>query len=208
MILFVDYIVENVADIGNRFLEHCAIVGSALAFAVPIGIALGVLLSRPRAERIQGVVFYFIGLGQTIPSLALLALAMGLLGIGVVPAIVAIALYAILPVARNTFTGIQSLPASTLDAARGLGMTPWGIIKSVEIPLALPYIIAGARIATVTAISAGALAYLIGGGGLGEYIFTGISLMKPEAMLAGAIPTAALALAADYGWGRLVINNY
>ncbi len=203
MITFLDYIVANAGAIGNRFLEHCAIVGAALAIAIPIGVTLGVLLSRPGARRIQGVVFSIIGLGQTIPSLALLALAMGLLGIGALPAIVAIALYAILPVARNTFTGIQTLPETTLDAARGLGMTPWDVIKKVEIPLALPFIVAGARVATVTAISAGALAYLIGGGGLGDFIFTGISLMKPEAMLAGAIPTALLALGADYALGRI-----
>jgi osmoprotectant transport system permease protein len=199
---FIDYIGENIGDIGLRLLEHCGIVGAALAVAVPVGVGLGIILSRDWARALRGVVFYVLGLGQTIPSLALLALAVGLLGVGVLPAVIALLLYSILPVARNSFTGVRAVPAASVDAARGLGMTGGQILRRVELPLAAPFIIAGIRTATVVAISAGALASLIGAGGLGDFIFTGINLFKPEAMLAGAIPTALLALGADFALGR------
>lgn len=199
---FLSYLSENRSDIGLRLLEHCWIVGAALLVAVPIGIVLGILLTRGWMRPVRGAVFYVLGLGQTIPSLALLALAVGLLGVGALPAIVALALYSILPIARNTYAGITAVPAGSIDAARGLGMTGMQILKKVELPLATPFIIGGLRIATVVAISGGALASLIGAGGLGDFIFSGISLFQPEAMLAGAIPTALLALAADYLLGR------
>lgn len=194
----ITYLLENAAAIGNRTLEHVLLVLAALAVAVPVGMGIGILLSRPSMRRLREPGFYLVGLGQTIPSLAILALAVGVLGIGALPAIVAIFLYILFPIARNTLTGLQSVPDSTLDAARGVGMTSKQTIREVELPLALPFIIAGVRTATVYGISAGALAYLIGGGGLGDFIFTGIALFKPEAMIAGALPTAALALGADY----------
>jgi osmoprotectant transport system permease protein len=203
MSAFLGYFAENIGTIGLRMLEHCGIVGAALLAAVPIGVVLGVGLSRDWARSLRGVIFYVLGLGQTIPSLALLALAVGLLGVGIVPAITALLLYSILPVARNSFAGIRAVPGGSVDAARGLGMTNRQILTRVELPLAAPFIIAGIRTATVVAISAGALASLIGAGGLGDFIFTGINLFKPEAMLAGAIPTALLALGADYGLGKL-----
>jgi osmoprotectant transport system permease protein len=199
---YLEYFGENIGAIGMRLLEHIGIVGAALLVAVPVGMAIGILLSRPGARPVRGIIFYLLGLGQTIPSLALLALAVGILGVGTVPAVLAILLYVILPIARNSSTGIESVPPGTIDAARGMGMTNGQILRRVELPLAAPYIIAGIRTATVVAISAGALASLIGAGGLGDFIFTGISLFKPEAMLAGAIPTTLLALMADWGWGR------
>ncbi|MEO5928331.1 MAG: ABC transporter permease [Candidatus Kapaibacterium sp.] len=197
------FFADNMGDIKLRLLEHVRIVGVALLLAIPFGITVGIALSRGWARTIRGPVFYLLGLGQTIPSLALLALAVGLLGVGLVPAVIALLLYSILPIARNCYTGIQSVPDGAVDAARGLGMTGWQILRSVELPLAGAYIIAGIRTATVVAISAGALASLIGAGGLGDFIFAGISLYKPEEMLAGAIPTALLALGADFGLSLL-----
>ncbi len=199
---FITYLLENATAIGDRTLEHVLLVLAALAIAVPVGMGIGILLSRPSMRQLREPGFFLVGLGQTIPSLAILALAVGVLGIGALPAIVAIFLYILFPIARNTLTGLQSVPDSTLDAARGVGMTSRQTIREVELPLALPFIIAGVRTATVYGISAGALAYLIGGGGLGDFIFTGIALFKPEAMVAGALPTAALALGADYLLGR------
>jgi len=198
------YFGENMGAIGMRLLEHVVIVGAAMAAAVAVGVGIGLLLARESAGKIRGVAFYLLGLGQTIPSLAILALAVGVLGIGAFPAIVALFLYALLPIARNTYAGIQGVPEETVDAARGLGMTPGEILRQVELPLAAPMIIGGIRTATVVAISAGTLAYLIGAGGLGDFIFTGIALFKPEAMLAGAIPTALLAIGADWGLGKLM----
>lgn len=186
-----------------RTVEHLLIVLAALALAVPFGIGLALILSRGSMRFVREPAFYVIGLGQTIPSLAVLALAVGLIGIGTLPAILAIFIYILLPVARNTFTGLRSVPAEALDAGRGMGMTDAQLLRHVEIPLAAPFVLAGIRTAVVYGISAATLAYLIGGGGLGDFIFTGIALYKPEAMLAGAIPTAALALGADALVGRL-----
>lgn len=200
---YLQYFADNVAAIGLRTAEHCAIVGMALLLAVPLGIVLGIALARPSMRAVRGPAFYLLGLGQTVPSLALLALAVGVLGVGFVPAVLAILAYSILPIARNTFTGLRSVPAPTIDAALGLGMTSPQILRRVELPLAAPFVIAGLRTAAVVAVSAGALASLVGAGGLGDFIFTGINLFKPEAMLAGAIPIALLALLADWGLGRL-----
>lgn len=200
---FLTYIVDNAAAIGARTLEHILLVLAALALALPVGTGIGILLSRPFMRRLKEPGFYVVSLSQTIPSLAILALAVGVLGVGALPAIIAIFLYILFPVARNTFAGLQSVPPSALDAARGMGMTSGQMLRRIELPLALPFLIAGIRTAAVYGISAGALAYLIGGGGLGDFIFTGISLFKPEAMLAGAIPTAALALCTDYALERL-----
>lgn len=199
----VTYLAENGIMILQRLGEHIVIAAVALALAVPIGIALGILLSRDAADRLRAPALYLLGLGQTIPSLAVLALGMSLLGIGMLPAIVALLLYAILPIAFNTCTGLRQVPHAPIDAGRGLGMRPGEIIRRVELPLAFPYIIAGIRTSTVVTIAAASLAYLIGGGGLGDFIFTGIALFRPEAMLAGAVPIALLALLADWSLGRL-----
>lgn len=196
------YFADNIGEIGLRAAEHVAIVAAALAVAVPIALALGTALAHSRRPALRTAIFYILGLGQTIPSLALLALTVGVLGVGLLPAVVALAAYAVLPIARNCYAGINAVPRDTLDAALGLGMTARQILWKVELPLAAPFIVAGLRTATVVAISAGALASLVGAGGLGDFIFSGISLFKPEAMLAGAIPTAALALVADWALGR------
>jgi osmoprotectant transport system permease protein len=202
MMSFFDYFIENAGTIWQRLIEHLVIVGGAMAMAAPLGIALGIVASRREFRSIRAPLLYLLGLGQTIPSLAIIALAVGILGIGMWPAIVAIFLYSLLPIARNTVTGIESIPPETLDAARGMGMTGRQMLRRIELPLALPLIMAGIRTATVFAISAGALAYLIGGGGLGDLIFSGIALFRPEAMLAGAIPVALLALVADWILGK------
>ena len=200
------YIGSNIGTIGERFLEHILIVAAAIAGAIPIGLGLGILLSRPGRGAVRDMIFALLGIGQTVPSLAILALAVGTIGLGAFPAILAILLYVLLPIARNTTAGIAMVPAPVVDASRGIGMSAWQILTAVEIPLALPLILAGIRTATVVAISTGALAYLIGAGGLGELIFTGIALFRPEMMIAGAAPAALLALAADWGLGRLERN--
>jgi osmoprotectant transport system permease protein len=200
---FIDYISQNASLLMQRTLEHIVIVSAALAIAIPLGVTSGILLSRNGLRRLRGPVLYLFGLGQTIPSLAILALAVGVLGIGMLPAVVALAAYALLPIARNTVVGIETVPAGVVDASRGMGMRAGEILRGVELPLAAPMIVAGIRTATVYVVSGGALAYLIGGGGLGDFIFSGIALFRPEAMLTGAIPVALLALAADYGLGYL-----
>lgn len=198
-----DYIVDNLPSIGARTLEHLWLAAAALLIAAPIGLAGGIILSRPGTRAVRGAALFLLGLGQTIPSIALLALAIGLVGLGAMPAIMAIALYAIIPVARGATIGLLGVDPAVIDAARGSGMSSPQIARWVEIPLALPGIISGLRLGGVGAVSAVALASLVGAGGLGEFIFTGISLLLPVAMLAGAIPAVMIALLADHLLDRL-----
>lgn len=178
--------------------EHLAMVAISMAMATVLGLAVGIVFTRPRFRRFAGIVMYIVGLGQTIPSLAVIALAMSFLGIGLKPAIFALFVYSVLPIARNTLAGITAVPGWILDAARGMGMTNTRILFEVELPNAMKVIVTGFRVSLVINIGTAALAFLIGAGGLGEHIFMGIDLMRPDKLLAGAIPTTLLALFADY----------
>jgi len=178
--------------------QHVTMVGVSILLAGVTGLAVGIIFTRPRLKRFSGVVMYLVGLGQTIPSLAVIAIAMSFMGVGFKPAVFALYVYSVLPIARNTLAGINSVPSWMIEAARGMGMTNSRILFQVELPNATPVIITGVRISLVINIGTTALAFLIGAGGLGEHIFTGIDLMRPEKLLAGAIPTTLLALSADY----------
>ncbi len=180
------------------FFQHLYMVTVSMTFATIIGITAGILLTRRRFRRYTGICMYIIGLGQTIPSLAVLALAMSFLGIGTKPAIFALTIYSILPIARNTLAGITAVPAELIDAGKGMGMPPVRILMEVEIPNAMKVILTGFRVALIINIGTAALAYVIGAGGMGDLIFTGISLMQTDMLLAGAIPVMLLALFADF----------
>jgi len=138
-----------------------------------------------------------------IPTLAIIALAMMALGVGKPPALVALFLHALLPIVRNTVEGLRQLPPAELECARGMGMTPSQTLMLVELPEALPIIAQGVRVALVINVGVAPLAFLVGGGGLGDLIFSGIDLFEPAMMLAGAIPTAALAVTLDFLLSRL-----
>ena len=178
--------------------QHLYLVAISMFLATALGLGIGIVLTRRRFKKYAGVCMYIVSLGQTIPSLAVIALAMSFLGIGMKPAIFALTIYSILPIARNTLAGIISVPPALLDAAKGMGMPPRTILWEVELPNALRVIITGFRIALIINIGTAALAFLIGAGGLGDLIFTGISLMEPDRLLAGAIPVTLLALLADF----------
>lgn len=178
--------------------QHLYLVTVSMAIALVVGLTAGIMVSRKRWRKYSGVVMYVIGLGQTIPSLAVLALVMNFLGIGSKPAIFALFIYSTLPIARNTLVGILAVPPAIIDAARGIGMNPARILWQVELPNALNVILTGVRVALVINIGTAALGYLIGAGGLGDLIFTGINLMQADKLLAGALPVVVLALIADY----------
>lgn len=180
------------------FTQHLYMVSLSMIFATTIGITAGILLTRQRFRKYAGICMYIIGLGQTIPSLAVLALAMSFLGIGMKPAIFALTIYSILPIARNTLAGITAVPPELIDAGKGMGMPPMRILMEVELPNAMEVILTGFRIALIINIGTAALAYIIGAGGLGDLIFTGINLMQTDKLLAGAIPVTLLALFADF----------
>ena len=200
-----DTLLEFLSENGDKLLfkswEHIYISLISVALGVLVAVPLGFLLSKtPRfADKFMAVV----GIIQTFPTLAILAFFIPLLGIGKIPAIAALFLYSLLPILRNTYTGVRSLDSTLLEAGFGMGMTYTERIFMVELPLALPIIMAGIRMSTVYLIGWAALAAYIGAGGLGDFIFDGLNLFKPEFILAGAIPTTILALLTDYFLGKL-----
>ncbi|MGI4874462.1 MAG: ABC transporter permease/substrate-binding protein [Janthinobacterium lividum] len=192
---------EQAGKLGQQTLQHIALTLAALLLGVAVGVPLGLWLTRHR--RWQAAVLGATGVLQTIPSIALLGFLIPLLGIGARPAILALLLYSLLPIVRNTVAGIQGVPPAVVEAARGLGFTDWQVLRRVELPLALPVLMAGIRTATVINVGVATLAAYVAAGGLGEFIFTGISLNNPVMILAGAIPSAGLALAFDAGLAAL-----
>jgi len=180
----------------QQTITHIGLTFTALFIAVLIGLPLGILITRK--QKMAGAVLGLAGILQTIPSIALLGFLIPLFGIGVLPAITALFLYALLPIIRNTYTGINGVNAAVIDAARGMGMTDTQILLKVQIPLALPFILAGVRTATVINVGVATLAAYIAAGGLGEFIFGGIALNNTNMILAGAIPAALLAILFDF----------
>ncbi|ANE46560.1 hypothetical protein SY83_10045 [Paenibacillus swuensis] len=196
-----EVIVGRQDEIIQATLEHIQISFIALLIAIVISIPLGLLLTR--APRLAGPVIGVTSLFQTIPSLALLGFMIPILGIGMAPAIVALTVYALLPILRNTYTGIMNVDKPIKEAGTGMGMTSLQVMFKVELPLALNVIMAGIRTATVMLIGVATLASLVGAGGLGDLIFRGISTVNTELILAGTIPAALLAIVFDYMLARM-----
>ncbi len=192
---------EQSGKIWSQLLAHVGLTFLSLLIAICIALPLGILISR--RKKLAGFVLGIVGTLQTIPSIALLGFMIPLLGIGILPAVVALFLYALLPIVRNTYTGILGVPFAVTDAAKGMGMTPKQILFKVEMPLAFPVILAGIRTATVINVGVATLAAYIAAGGLGEFIFGGIALNNTNMILAGALPAALLAILLDFLLSRL-----
>ncbi len=190
-------------DIVYLGIQHLELVAWAGALAVLTGIPAGAVLSRPVFRQTSELMLQVFNLGTTIPTLAILALSMTLLGIGIVPAIFGLWAATLLPIVRNTYTGLKGVPAPLKEAARGMGMTAGQVFWRVEFPNASFVMFSGVRTALSICVGTAPLAFLIGAGGLGELIFTGIALDDLPMMLAGAIPTALLAVLTDFVVGRL-----
>lgn len=193
---FFDIFRERKSELASALLEHIQLSLIALVFAVLISIPLGIYLTNK--QRIAESVIGASAVLQTIPSLALLGLLIPLLGIGKVPAIIALVAYALLPILRNTYTGIKEVDPSLKEAATAMGMTTWKRLTKVELPLAMPVIMAGIRTSMVLIVGTATLAALIGAGGLGDLILLGIDRNNPSLIVLGAIPAALLALAFDF----------
>ncbi|MBD2193944.1 MULTISPECIES: ABC transporter permease [Calothrix] len=205
------FLIKYAPEILQHTLEHLLMVGIAIGIAVLIGIPLGILITRK--TQLRQPILGIANILQTIPSLALFGLLIPVPiigGIGIVPAIVALTLYSLLPIIRNTYTGITSVDPAIREAGRGMGMTDQQLLFQVEIPLAMSVILAGVRVATVIGIGIATIAAAIGAGGLGVFIFRGIAVVNNQLILAGAVPSAAIALIADLaiGWleGKLKKN--
>jgi osmoprotectant transport system permease protein len=206
------FLIKYASEILDRTIEHLFLVVISIGVATIVGIPLGILITRQKYLRqpILGIA----NIMQTIPSLALFGLLIPVPiigGIGQTPAIVALTLYSLLPIIRNTYTGIIGVDSAIREAGRGMGMTDRQLLLQVEIPLAMGVILAGVRVATVIAIGIATIAAAIGAGGLGELIFRGIAVVNNDLLLAGAVPAAVIALIADFaiGWleKKLRINN-
>jgi len=180
-------------DFARLALEHATLVFASLAAAVALGVPMGILAARVRA--FAQPVLALAGVVQTVPSLALLAFLIPLTGIGAAPALLALFLYALLPIARNTHAGLAGVPAGLRDAALALGLTPGQALARIELPLALPVILAGVKTAAVVNVGTATIAAFVGAGGFGERIAQGLAVNDHRLLLAGAIPAAALALA-------------
>jgi len=197
------FFIDNHTEALELTLQHLLLVAIATGAATIVGIPIGVLLTRRPA--LSKPVLAIASILQTIPSLALFGFLIPLLGpygIGRAPAIIALFLYSLLPIIRNTFTGINGVDPAVREAARGMGMTDWQMLTQVELPLALNVIIAGVRVATVISVGTATIAAAIGAGGLGTYIFRGLRTLDRTLILAGAVPAAMMALGADFtlGW--------
>ena len=199
-----NFFVKNQGQILQLTIEHLWLVGISMLLAIGIGVPLGILLTRRQA--LSKPVIGTANIVQTIPSLALFGFLLPAPWLGERAdrlAIAALTLYALLPVIRNTFTGILEVDPGVREAARGMGMTDRQVLLEVELPLAMGVILAGVRVATVITVGVATIAAAIGAGGLGEFIFRGVAMVDNRVILAGAIPAAVLALLLDLLLGLL-----
>lgn len=192
----VQYLIENQTQILSLLIEHIKLTAISVGVAILIGVPLGIFISY--AVKASKPILCLANIIQAIPSMALLGFMIPFLGIGTVPAIVAVVLYSLLPIIKNTYTGIENINQQTLEAAKGIGLTTFQVLTKVQIPLALPVIMAGVRIASVTAVGLMTMAAFIGAGGLGYLVFSGIRTVNNNQILAGAIPACLLALVVDF----------
>lgn len=206
MMEFFSFIASNGSEILTMTWEHIQLVGLAVSVAILIGVPFGIYITQH--ETLSNLVLSVAGIMMTIPSIALFGIMIPILsiinqGIGFLPAFIALVLYSQLPIIRNTFIAVKNVDPNMRDAAIGMGMTTWQRLLKVEIPIALPVIMAGIRTAVVLTIGIGAIAAYIGAGGLGEYIARGISTSYTAMVQVGAVSVSVLAIVADYLLGLI-----
>lgn len=201
-----NFIQANLEVLLDRTWQHIVLVSIAVGIAILVGVPIGILITQHK--RAASLVLYVASVLITIPSIALFGLMIPLLspighGVGPVPAMVAVLLYSLLPIIRNTYSAINSIDPALREAARGMGMRPLQRLRMVEIPLAVPVIMAGVRIAVVMNIGVMTIATYIGAGGLGDFISNGISQTDSNQLITGALAVSIMAVVADYGLSTL-----
>lgn len=196
------FFAENGENLIRLIWEHLYISVISVSLGVLFAVPIGIWLTRIN-DRVADLVISFVSILQSLPSLALLTLMIPLIGVGQVPAIVALFIYSLMPIMRNTYAGIQSVDEGMVDAAKGMGMTTIQLLQKVELPQAAPIIMAGIRLSTTYVIAWTTLASFIGAGGLGDFIFNGLNLYIPELIIGGTIPVTVIALLADFLLSRL-----
>lgn len=194
---YITYLLNNLDTFIQLTIEHIDIIALAIGIAVPMGVVLGIGITVD--ERLATVVIWLAGIMMTIPSLALFGLLIPIFGIGNPPVIVALVLYSQLPIIRNTYVGINQVDPAAVEAGRGLGMSRWERLRRVQLPIALPVIMAGVRNAVVILIGIAAIGAYIGAGGLGEPIFNGITDANTPQIVVATVFLSGLALLVDYG---------
>jgi osmoprotectant transport system permease protein len=193
---YISFMLERQDQILELTTQHLYLTFIAVFFAVLVAVPLGITITR--FEKAAGIVVGIANAVQALPSLALLGFLIPILGIGSKPSIVMIFLYSLLPIIKNTYTGLINVDRAILEAGRGMGMTNWQLMKMVQLPLALPVIMAGIRISAVTAVGLTTIAALVGAGGLGQLIYRGISMVNNRMIIAGAVPAMVLTLVIDF----------
>lgn len=189
------YLVENFDEFLTLLREHIILVLASELAAITLAVPLGVIAVR--YKRLKGSILSVGNVAQTIPTLAVIALAFPIFGLGFNSAVIALFVYALLPILTNTIAGLEQVDESTIEAAEGMGMTKWEVLRKIQLPMALPVIFAGIRTSAVITVGTAYLAFFIGGGGLGVWVISGIDLFNTPQILAGAIPGALLAITLD-----------
>lgn len=202
-ITYLEFLQERYLDILTAIQQHLIITAISILLGILVAVPLGMFLAKNKIKWLHTLIFTITNIFQTIPSLALLALLIPLMGIGIKPAIFALFLYSLLPILRNTYEGFSSVDPAMLESARGMGFNATQRLLQIQLPLALPYIMSGIRVTTVYIISWTTLAALIGAGGLGELIVSGIGVNKKELIITGAASAILLAFLADLLFGAI-----
>ncbi len=197
----IEFFVNEGDTLLRLILEHIGLSLMSLGLGVLVAVPLGILLSQ--FPKIANVVIGIASVLQTVPTLALLALMVPLLGVGAMPAIVALFIYSLLPILRNTYLGMADVDPNLLDAAKGMGMSTGQVIQKVQLPMAVPVIMAGIRLSAVYVIAWTTIASYIGGGGLGDFIFNGLQTYRQDLIFGGTIPVIIIAIVMDFGFGYL-----
>jgi len=192
----IEYCIKNIGLILKLTFDHIEITLIAVSISTVIGVAIGIFITRH--QRVAGAIIGIAGILYTIPSLALFGMLIPFIGIGLKPTLIALILYSQLALIRNTFVGIVHIDPSIREAGKGMGMSNWQFLRMVEIPVALPVIMAGIRTAAVMNIGTATIAAYIGAGGLGWLIFRGIASVNSDQIIAGAVPVILLAVGVDY----------
>lgn len=195
------YLSNDLPTFRTLLQRHLVLVLISEVAAICVAVPMGVIATR--YERAKGTILSLGNVAQTIPPLAIIALAFPILGLGYLPSVVALFIYALLPVLTNTIAGIESVDEGVINAARGMGMTQNERLRKIELPLALPVIFAGIRTSTIINVGTAYLAFFIGGGGLGVWVISGINLFNMPQVVAGAVPGALLAISLDFVLGRV-----
>lgn len=197
---FFQYLVNNRAELLELTYDHILMVLIGMASAIVIGVLLGIISTK--SDKLASVILAVANIIQVFPSLALLAVLMLFFGLGFTTVVIGLFLYALLPIIRNTYVGLKEVDENILEAGKGVGMSPLQLLFKVKLPLSLPFLLAGIRIAVVISVGVATLAPFIGGDGLGKIIYSGINLRDPMKIYSGAIIAAILAIFADYLLGK------